>query len=88
MTTLLEQSDAFWDEYGIDNNFGELYENDQVQQADIHTVWTIVEGEDDVLHALPGFHVVNRVGYILTDKPWNESTEPKIYSIGPDPEDE
>lgn len=89
MTTLLEQSDAFWDEYGVDNNFGELYEFDQIKSADPYMIWTIVEGDGSTenLYAVPGFSVVNKIGYILTEKPWTDATEQKIYATGPDSDD-
>lgn len=33
-------------------------------------IWTIVEGDDGDLYAIPGYHIVNHVGYIVTVKPW------------------
>lgn len=34
-------------------------------------VWTIVEGDDDALLLISGRHFVNRLGYLLTEKPWD-----------------
>ena len=34
-------------------------------------VWTIVEGDDGMCF-VAGFHLVNRMGYLVTEKPWND----------------
>jgi hypothetical protein len=53
---------------------GDLYEYRHVVNESINHVWTVVEAEDDEgrchLIASPGFHVVNKVGYIMTFNPW------------------
>lgn len=54
-----------------------------VEAADPLTVWTIVEGDEtENQYLLPGFHHVNRIGYVLAEQPitqeeldsgeWNE----------------
>ncbi len=61
--------------------FGEDFE--AVTAADPMTVWTIVEGDEtENQYLLPGFHHVNRIGYVLSEQPitqaeldsgeWNE----------------
>jgi hypothetical protein len=48
--------------------FGEDY--DAVAAADPMTVWTVVEGDEtENQYLLPGFHFVNRIGYVLAEKP-------------------
>jgi len=32
-------------------------------------VWTLVEGDDDTLYVLSGFHFVNRLGYFIAAEP-------------------
>lgn len=77
---------------------GDLFEFEDVRNAPINTVWTIVEGEEPESqgvrdednppsagwYALPGFHVVNKLGYVLTKKPW---TDPDLIGeyFAPDP---
>lgn len=34
-------------------------------------VWTVVEGDSGKWYISQGFHRVNRVGYLVTDKPFN-----------------
>jgi hypothetical protein len=61
--------------------FGEDFE--AVTAADPLTVWSIVEGDEtENQYLLPGFHHVNRIGYVLSEQPitqaeldsgeWNE----------------
>jgi hypothetical protein len=38
-------------------------------------VWTVVDGEDGTTHLLPGLHIVNRIGYHLTQVPWTQRPE-------------
>lgn len=45
-------------------------ELDAVAAADPACVWTIVDGEDDRLWLLSGCHFVNRMGYLVTERPW------------------
>lgn len=41
-------------------------------------VWTIIEGEDDTMFYLSGFHLVNRLGFLVTEEEWTEETEVTI----------
>lgn len=44
--------------------------------TDYHYVWTWVDGtESDSTYLIPGYHIVNRIGYILTEKPWTDKDE-------------
>lgn len=49
---------------------GDLFHFDQVKDHPINHVWTITEGDGGTLWAGPGFHVVSRLGYITTERPW------------------
>jgi hypothetical protein len=44
------------------------------------SVWAIIEGEDGSLVAAPGPHVVNVVGFIVTEIPWKTGYEMGVYS--------
>jgi hypothetical protein len=33
-------------------------------------VWTIIDGENEETWIIPGYHYVNRYGYLVTEKPW------------------
>lgn len=58
-----------------------LREYDEVKDHDVSHVWTIVEddGSTENLYALPGFHVVNCVGYVVTERPWVSGDEVAVY---------
>ncbi len=39
-------------------------------------VWTMVEGDDgESWYIVPGFHIVNRIGHVLTHEPWRAEHE-------------
>jgi len=44
----------------------EIYE---VELWDYHQVWTLIDESGDT-YIIPGYHIVNRLGYFLTKKPW------------------
>ncbi len=61
---------------------GDLFTFQDVKDQAINFVWTVMEsgGEDkDHWIAAPGFHVVNVLGYVLTQRPWNDKTPDAFY---------
>lgn len=38
-------------------------------------VWTIIEGDKNTLYCVAGFHLVNRLGFLITEKPWESGLE-------------
>jgi hypothetical protein len=49
-----------------------------VQQADVKKVWTLLDC-DGKLYLSPGFHIVNRLNYIICKNSWNEKTRDYLY---------
>lgn len=43
---------------------------DVVREADPACIWTLVDSSDDDLYFLSGWHLVNRLGYFITGRPW------------------
>ena len=41
-------------------------------------VWTIIEGDDDTLFYVTGFHLVNRLGFLVTEESYEEESEVKL----------
>jgi hypothetical protein len=41
-------------------------------------VWTIIEGDDDSLFYVSGFHYVNRLGFIVTEKEYEGHVEVQV----------
>ncbi len=53
-----------------------------VKDLELHTVWSIVEGDNGDLYVVPGFHVVNHFGYAVTAKPWSDADlESNLFAI-------
>ena len=48
-------------------------DRDYLKGCDPKTVWTVVSGDGDAI--LPGFHVINRLGNIVTEKPWTDDID-------------
>jgi hypothetical protein len=47
-------------------------------EADTKHIWTIVDTDGDDLIILAGFHIINRLGYLITDEPWEDEYEEYI----------
>lgn len=61
---------------------GDLFDFNQVQPRDHRLVWTIVETgdcENENWYACPGFHVVNAMGYVVSDTPWTDDIVLAVY---------
>ncbi|MEK6829781.1 MAG: hypothetical protein AABY15_06695 [Nanoarchaeota archaeon] len=43
--------------------------------VDSKRVWTIIEGDNDSLYISAGFHIVNRQGFLITEKPYDTGLE-------------
>ena len=64
--------------------YGEEFAHVQAQDAE--NVWTVVlsdeeeeDGIDSVWYICKGFHIVNRLGYIITEEPWTDDDEDAEY---------
>lgn len=44
---------------------------DFVLSQNLTNIWTVIEGDNDTLYLESGFHVVNRLGYFITQEPNN-----------------
>ena len=69
----------------IDAPSGEpLWSWQELKDAGISTwvVWTIVETgdpEDENWYAVPGYHVVNKIDYCVTENPWPHENIEAVY---------
>lgn len=79
--------DEFWEHYkpipapAGTSDGGNLWDFEQAQHIPLNQVWTVVEsgGENDCWYAGPGFHVVNRIGYCVTEQPWSDPAKDAYY---------
>ncbi len=63
---------------------GDFFQHKDVIAHPLNCVWTVVESGDDAdgnWYASPGYHVVNKLGYVLTSKPWDDITQDAIYFL-------
>lgn len=42
-------------------------------------VWTVITGDSGLLWVCAGYHLVNRINYVITKKPWVTSTEEFLW---------
>ena len=83
--TQMISEDAFWEDWGVKQSADHgLMDFDEVRSHPEDHVWTIVESGDDAdsnWYAIPGFHYVNRLGYVVTKRPWIDSALDAIYFL-------
>jgi hypothetical protein len=59
-----------------------------VRGQDPRTVWTLVDGtEDDATYLLSGFHLVNRIGYLISRSPVPDGTYAEVRIPSPSGEE-
>jgi hypothetical protein len=71
--------DASWngclfETYGEEEEYVRKVAQDEAAEIG-GTVWTIVEDDYGFLCVIPGWHYVNRIGYLVTKKPWGPKEE-------------
>jgi hypothetical protein len=83
--------DEFRDGWGViqkaDNG---MFDYDDVKDQPLENVWTIADTgayEDENWYAMPGFHIVNKLGYIMTRRAWTADTQDAIYFLHEDEDD-
>ncbi len=66
---------ASWDGCMYETFGAELF---YVKRYDERHVWTIIECDDGQWYLSPGYHFINRIGYIITKQPHDGVREVKI----------
>ncbi len=54
-----------------------------VSDADPLYTWTYIDGDDGATYVINGRCIVNRIGYFVTEVPWDESKDYQITVIEP-----
>ncbi|MEP6897743.1 MAG: hypothetical protein ABI870_04340, partial [Rhodanobacter sp.] len=74
-----------WDDWEVIlKASGDLFEFHDVKDLPLNHVWTILEsgdGDDGNWYASPGLHLVNRMGYVMTKRPWVDEMRDAIYFL-------
>ena len=53
-------------------------ELDFVRAQNPRTIWTLVDGDDDNQHVISGYHLVNRIGYLISTVPFPEDADIEV----------
>jgi hypothetical protein len=82
---MTKEMDDFFEKYElvpnhIDENAswdGKMFETfaeqlDFVRSQHPNNIWTIVDIDYDGMAIIPGYHLVNREGYLITKEPWDD----------------
>ena len=72
----LDDNASFQDEDGVGIMF-ETYgdELEYVLLQDNHNVWTYMDSDEGGTIICAGYHIVGRIGYFITQKPWTSDPE-------------
>lgn len=73
------------DKYAGPNNVSRMFETygaeqEYVQSVDEKRIWTWVDGDCSSL-IIAGYHYVNRLGYYVTEEPWETGNEQVLLSV-------
>lgn len=61
--------------YGAELAHVLMYANGYFGKAGKRQVWTVVDGDDGELVMCEGYHLCNRVGYLITSKPFKSGAQ-------------
>ena len=82
MTASIISEDDFWTIWQPQlKPADELLDYSDIKDLPLTQVWTIVDtgGENNNWYACPGFHIVNKLGYVTTIKHWGNNTPDAVY---------
>ena len=63
-------------------------ELDFVRAQPLNKVWTMVDGDNDEVVIISGYHLVNRIGYFVTENPWEDDISIVVNAGVGDDDDE
>ena len=46
-------------------------------------VWTRIDGDDGCIYSINGWHIVNRIDYVITEIPWLEANDYEVLEYAP-----
>lgn len=46
-------------------------------------IWTRIDGDDSCIYNINGWHIVNRIDYIITEKSWLDCNEYEVLNDTP-----
>ena len=78
--------------WGYGENGGCLFETygeelEFVRRQDPKTIWTFVDGDDGGQYVVSGYHLVNRIGYLISTEPVPDGTQIEVCIESPQDDD-
>ncbi len=74
------QLDIFYDLYKPIEENGQIKTYETIPEGvELNRVWTMLAGDSDKWYISSGNHIVNRIGYILTQKSHNFESKDYLY---------
>ncbi len=69
--------------WAFDDGPGCLFETygeelDFVRAQNPRNIWTLVDGDDDSQYVISGYHLVNRIGYLISTVPFPEDADIEV----------
>jgi hypothetical protein len=61
---------CLFETYGVELAF--------VRSRDPRTIWTLVDGDDSNQYVISGYHLVNRIGYLISTIPFPEDADIEV----------
>lgn len=82
--TLLRNELNPWATWSYDAGPGLLFDPVEpdlafVKRQPKNRVWTLLDGDDCHLYIVSGWHVVNRIGYLISHEPVSEGTTVRVH---------
>ena len=71
--TLDDQPGCMFETFGEELEF--------VRQQEPRTIWTLMQGDDDVDYLLSGYHLVNRIGYLISTVPVPDGVDIQVRFV-------
>lgn len=70
--------------FGDEPNSGCLFETygkelEFVRQQNPRTIWTLIDGDDSDQYVVSGYHLVNRIGYLISKAPLPEGIAIQVH---------
>ena len=72
-----DQTNGLIETYG--DHFDFISNFIQQHPGNIKHVWTVVEGDDNNLYVTAGFHIVNRLNFIISNEQWKSEEEVYVW---------
>ena len=72
--------------WAFDDGPGCLFETygeelDFVRAQNPRHIWTLVDGDDDNQYVISGYHLVNRIGYLISTIPFPEDADIEVLIL-------